>query len=108
VSLGLTFTLTVLLVMTHLAAGVAPARAAEHTICREGPPSCTFTNVQAAVDAAIAGDVIKVAAGVYTGVNSYGGLSQVVYISRSVTIRGGYTTTNSFAGPPDSDAYPST
>ena len=61
VSLGLTFTLTLLLAMTHLAAGVTPAHAAEHTVCREGPPSCTFTNVQAAVDVAIAGDVIKVA-----------------------------------------------
>lgn len=107
-SFGLTLTLILLLFLTHLAAGVAPAHAAEHTVCQEGPPSCTFTNVQATVDAAIDGDAIKVAAGVYTGVNNYGGLAQVVYISRSLTIRGGYTTTNGFAGPPDPAAHPTT
>jgi len=72
-------------------------------------PSCTglptpcFETVQAAVDAADAPtDVIKVAAGTYTGVNNYEGLAQVVYISKTVTIRGGYTT--AFAEPPDPDA----
>jgi hypothetical protein len=58
--------------------------------------------VQAAVDAASDGDVIKVAAGTYTGVNvrarnditTTGVVTQVVYISKTVTIQGGYTTTN--------------
>jgi uncharacterized repeat protein (TIGR01451 family) len=50
--------------------------------------------VQYAVDVASHDDVIKVAAGVYTGVNSYGGLAQVVYLSKTLTLRGGYTTTN--------------
>jgi hypothetical protein len=52
-----------------------------------------YTTVQRAVDAVDdAGDVVKVAAGDYTGVNGYGGLPQVVYITRSLTLRGGYTT----------------
>jgi len=62
------------------------------TVCLDG--GCDYSSIQAAVDAAQPGAVIKVAAGVYTGVNNYGGLRQVVYISKTVTIRGGYTTTN--------------
>lgn len=62
-----------------------------------GPyPGCdqVFSDVQTAVDAATAGEIIKVAGGHYTGVNPYGGLSQLVYISKTVTIQGGYTTTD--------------
>ena len=57
---------------------------------------CTqvFTNVQAAVDAASGGETIKVATGVYTDINTYGGLRQIVYISKTVIVQGGYTTTN--------------
>lgn len=54
------------------------------------------------MDAANEGDVIKVAAGTYTDIHQRA--TQVVYISETVTIRGGYTTTNGFAGPPDPDA----
>jgi parallel beta-helix repeat protein len=46
------------------------------------------------VDAAIAGDEIRVVAGHYTGVSARAGVIQVVYISKTVTIRGGYTTMN--------------
>jgi hypothetical protein len=66
------------------------------------------------VDAASHGDIIKVAAGTYNGVNvrprndftTTGVVTQVVYISRTVAIRGGYTTTNAFADPPDPEANP--
>jgi len=65
---------------------------------------CDYDNIQAAVDAASDGDVIKVAAGVYTGTVlrlsppgyqvAPAVITQVVYISKSLTIRGGYTVTN--------------
>ena len=61
-----------------------------------------YSSVQAAVDAAAPGDEILVAAGVYTGVQNrptlnipdYFTATQVVAITKPVTIRGGYTTTN--------------
>ena len=57
-------------------------------------PAFPCRTVQRAVDVAGDEDVIKVAAGVYTDVNSYGGLSQVVYLTKTLTLRGGYTTTD--------------
>jgi len=74
------------------------------TVCHGG--GCDYDNIQDAVDTASDSDVIKVATGTYTGVNSYGNLAQVVYISKSVTIRGGYTT--AFTEPPVPDANPTT
>lgn len=76
------------------------------TVCQAGPPDCMYQTVQDAVDAASDGDLIKVAAGVYTDVHSYGGHWQVVYLSRTLTIRGGYTSTNGFADPPDPAVNP--
>ncbi len=35
-------------------------------------------------------------------------VTQTVYLSKTIAIRGGYTTTNSFAGPPDPEANPTT
>jgi uncharacterized repeat protein (TIGR01451 family) len=57
-----------------------------------GSKTAPCATVQHAVDLAHAGDVVKVASGVYTGVNAYGGITQVVYLSKSLTLRGGYTT----------------
>ena len=61
-----------------------------------------YATVQAAVDAAGDLDVIKVAAGAYSGVQSRprrdivttGVVEQVVYIDKTLTIEGGYMTTN--------------
>ena len=50
--------------------------------------------VQHAAIQALPGDEIRVAAGTYTGTENYGGLSQLVLLSKTLTIRGGYTTTN--------------
>jgi uncharacterized repeat protein (TIGR01451 family) len=68
-----------------------------------GGASPCYDSVQAAVDAATEGDVIKMATGVYTEVQArpappgYSGsavVTQVAYISKSVTVQGGYTTAN--------------
>jgi hypothetical protein len=70
-------------------------------VCPDGPPSCDYTTVQAAVNAANDGGIIKVASGTYTDISSRAGTTQTVYLNKTVTIRGGYTTTNGFAEPPD-------
>ncbi len=89
-------------------------------------PDCTglsvtpcYTSVQAAVDAVDdPNDLIKVAAGTYSGVQGRpapggypnppgsGLITQVVYISKSLTLRGGYTTTDWTTSNPIS--YPTT
>jgi len=54
--------------------------------------------VQYAVDQAATGDEVRIASGIYSDIFIRNRLStvvtQVVYISKSLTIRGGYTTTN--------------
>ena len=55
---------------------------------------------------AAAGDEIRIAAGVYTGTNILGSLSQVVYLTKTLTLRGGYTTAN--WSTPDPVANPTT
>jgi len=74
------------------AAPAAPA--ATIHVCPAGPPTCDYSSIQAAVDAAASGATILVASGFYTGVQQRGGITQVVYITKSLTIRGGYTLTN--------------
>ena len=54
------------------------------------------------MDQADSGDEIRVASGTYTDVHARAGITQVVYISKTVTIRGGYTT--NFVEPPDAAA----
>jgi hypothetical protein len=58
------------------------------------------------VDAAGEGDVIKIATGVYTDVNTRDGLAQIVYVDKSVVICGGYTS--DFEHPADPTANPTT
>ena len=72
-----------------LSASAAPA--AELHVC---PSGCTYSSVQTAVDVANTGDVIKVAQGDYTDIHVRAGITQVVYISKTVTVRGGYTTSD--------------
>jgi hypothetical protein len=63
-----------------------------------------YATVQAAVDDVNdPDDMIKVAAGTYSGVNNRGGLAQVVYVDKTVTIRGGYTTANWTISSPDAN-----
>jgi parallel beta-helix repeat protein len=77
-----------------------------------------YATVQAAVDATNPGGVIKVATGIYTGVSARpsppgyhhpsasGFITQVVYISKTVIIQGGYTA--AFTEPSNSEANPTT
>ena len=77
-------------------------------------PSSPCRTIQHAVDVADAGDSILVASGVYTGVQNHpvppgyleppvsGVIAQVVYITKTITLRGGYTT--DFSEPPDAQA----
>ena len=64
-----------------------------------------YTTVQAAVDAANDGDTVKVA-GYCAGVEARAGVTQTVYISKTLTLRGGYTITNWTV--PDPVANPTT
>ncbi len=79
---------------------------AELRVCQTG---CTYSSIQAAVDAARAGDIIKVARGIYMDIHVRDAITQVVYISKTVTIRGGYDsgnwdTPNGTANPTTLDA----
>jgi parallel beta-helix repeat protein len=59
-----------------------------------GSVAAPCRTVQYAVDVAQPGDEIRVATGTYTGVQARAGVTQVVYISKTVAVRGGYTTTD--------------
>ncbi len=59
-----------------------------------------YRTIQAAVDAAASGDEILVATGSYTGMITRAGLRQLVYLDKTVTIRGGYAVSNWGASDP--------
>jgi len=77
----------------------SPANGDALTVCPEGPPTCDFTHPQAAVDAAEDGDEIKVATGIYTGVETRWDpglawdVTGVVFVNKALVIRGGYNST---------------
>jgi uncharacterized repeat protein (TIGR01451 family) len=55
--------------------------------------SRVYTNVQDAVNAATSSSLVQVA-GTCAGVRTQGGVVQTLYISQSLTVRGGYTVTD--------------
>ena len=65
----------------------------------ERNPSRTYTSIQAAVDDAETGDLIKVA-GVCREVTQRNGVRQVLYLNKNVTLRGGYNPDNWTASLP--------
>lgn len=65
-----------------------------------------FTSVQDAVDAAVSGQQIRIATGVYTDIHSRNFVTQVVYLDKSVTLQGGYEAP--FNSPPDPQTNPTT
>jgi hypothetical protein len=81
-----------------LAGPHAPAE--ELHVCLEGPPTCAYNSVRQAVEGATGGDVIKVAAGTYTGTKA------LLNINKTITIQGGYTTADWIT--PDPQANPTT
>jgi hypothetical protein len=64
----------------------------EWHVCQTG--GADFMTIQAAVDAAQPGDVIKVAAATYTESKIISGTPYNLYITKTVVIRGGYTCAN--------------
>ena len=90
IALGLGLVLALLWLLDN-GLSTSAAAVAELHVC---PSGCTYSSIQAAVDDATDDDVIEVAAGDYTDLHQRVGITQVVYISKTVTIQGGYTTTN--------------
>ena len=68
---------------------VAAPQVTEWHVCQTG--GANFTTIQAAVDAAQPGDLIKVAAAMYTEAKLVSATQFNLYITKTVTIRGGYT-----------------
>ena len=68
--------------------GAAPQGNESH-VCQSG--GADFTTIQAAVDNAQPGDVIKVAAAMYTEAKLVNAAQYNLYIVKTVSIRGGYT-----------------
>ena len=63
-----------------------------------------YATLQDAIDAANPGDEVRLVGGeAIPEVETVAGLTQTGYITKSLTIRGGYSRANGFAGPPDPD-----
>ena len=68
-------------------------------------PNAPCATIQHAVDVADPGDEIRIAEGVYTHTFQRNGITQSVYISKSLFLRGGYTTTTWASAPPPDPRY---
>ena len=91
--------LLILLLREPLLVDASPAASTRYVAAAGNDSSNDCTNsaapcrtVQHAVDQSDPDDEILVATGVYTGVQNRSGMTQVVYISQTVTVRGGYSS----------------
>jgi uncharacterized repeat protein (TIGR01451 family) len=80
-----------------------------HSDCwvRLGDDDVYFVNLQAAVDAASENSTLRVA-GTCGGVERRAGTVQTLYLSKTLTIQGGYDSLQGLDGPPDPAAYTTT
>jgi len=84
---------------TYASTGATTRYVAPHGNCGSATPC--YASIQAAVDAAANGDVIKIAQGTYRGVSKRHGLTQTVYLNKNLTLRGGFTPTDWNTYSPD-------
>ncbi len=101
IGLGLTWIIFVMLFFSGLTVPPISAAGNTLTVCATG---CDYSVIQDAIDAATDGDTIKVAEGTYTHVFSRTGIRQIAYISKTITLQGGYSTTD--WNTPDPTAHP--
>ena len=105
---------TLFSLLTALLLAAPPAQAAPGIIYVDGAapvnpdcgsPTTPCATIQDGVDAARPGDELRVAAGEYTAINDRAGRAQIVYLDKSLTLRGGYPPGD--WQHPDPDAHPS-
>ncbi len=107
-SVGLAITLSVSFLFVINAKAVPAAQTSSSVLYVAPDGNCggvspCYETLQDAVNAASAGDEVRVAAGVYIGINEQGGKPQSVYLDKDLTIRGGYTTSNWVTPDPETN-----
>jgi uncharacterized repeat protein (TIGR01451 family) len=85
----------------------AEATSSLHSGCWVRLGDTYYVDLQTAVDAAPEGATLRVA-GTCSGVERRGGTVQTLYLTKTVTIQGGYDVMDGLAGPPDPTIYTTT
>lgn len=88
---GLLVLLAAILANASWPSPVAAGTGSVYTVC---PTECNYSTLQAAVDAAQPGDEIRVSAHVYSDLHLREGITQVLYLSKTLVLRGGFVPPN--------------